>query len=65
MFFLVPDQKLDGTQWGYIKAWAQVNPLENRGWLIALMASATCAGILGIVGLMLLRQHWREQNTTS
>lgn len=65
MFFLVPDQKLDGTQWGYIKAWAQMNPLENRGWLIALMASATVAGILGIVGLLFLRQHWREQNTTS
>jgi hypothetical protein len=65
MFFLVPQDKLDGTQWGHVKALAEIHPLESKGWLITFLASATISGVLGLAGLLLLRQHNREQNGIS
>lgn len=65
MVFLVRQDNFDGTQWGRIKAMAEIHPLESKGWLIAFLLSATISGVLGLAGLLLLRQHHGEQNVTS
>jgi hypothetical protein len=62
MFILIPGQQMDGTQWAYIKALAKMKPMQTPGWLTTLLISASVSGILGIAGLLFLRQHWREKN---
>ena len=62
MFITIPGQRLDGTQWAYIKALAAMKPMQTQGWLITILISAGISGILGIAGLLFLRQHRREKN---
>jgi hypothetical protein len=45
-----------------IKAMAEIQPLTSPGWLWTLTASASISAILGISGLLLMRQHWREKD---
>lgn len=61
MVGFVPRQHFDGTQWGYIKALADLRPFETPWWLAVLSITAAVGGLLGAGGLLLLRQHWREK----
>jgi hypothetical protein len=63
MVVMTPGTDQDGTQWGYIKAIADLRPLHTTWWLAILSITATLAGLLGGIGLLLLRQHWREPET--
>jgi hypothetical protein len=65
MVVMAPGGHLDGTQWGYIKAIADLRPFETRWWLAMLSFTAAAAGLLGATGLLLLRQHWREQEAAA
>jgi hypothetical protein len=65
MVVMTPGMEQDGTQWGYIKAIAELRPLHTTWWLAILSITATLAGLLGGIGLLLLRQHWREQETAA
>ncbi len=64
-FSLAANGKLDSGEWGYIKALAAMRPLESSGRLATLLIGAAVAGILGVAGLLFLRQHWREKNRDS
>jgi hypothetical protein len=61
MIVMTPGQHLDGTQWGYIKAIADLRPLATPWWLAILTISGALAALLGATGLLLLRQHRREK----
>jgi hypothetical protein len=61
MVVAAPREHFDGTQWGYVKALANLKPLETPWWLGVLSVSAAIAGLLGGLGLLLLRRHWREK----
>jgi hypothetical protein len=61
MVVMIPAHKLDGTQWGYLKGLAALQPLETPWWLTILIIGATVGFTLGALGLLLLQQHWREQ----
>jgi hypothetical protein len=63
MVVMTPGTDQDGTQWGYIKAIADLRPLHTTWWLAILSITATLAGLVGGIGLLLLRQHWREPET--
>jgi hypothetical protein len=65
MVVMAPGQRLDGTQWGYIKAIADLRPLATPWWLAILSISAAAALLLGSTGLLLLRQHWRGKETAA
>ncbi len=54
LIVITQSQRLDGTQWGYITALAQLRPLETP-WLLALLGiSAGFATLAGVIGLVLL-----------
>lgn len=61
MIVMAPGQHFDGTQWGYIKAIADLRPFDTPWWLAVLSISAAMAGLLGATGLLLLRQPGREK----
>lgn len=61
MMVLVQGEKLDGTQWGYMKAMGGLQPFEKPWWLATLCVFAALATLFGVTGLLLLRQHWREK----
>jgi hypothetical protein len=63
MVVLAPGAHTEGTQWGYIKAIANLRPLETPWWLGVLTVSAVLAALLGAGGLLLLQSHWREKKT--
>lgn len=63
MVLMAPGHNQDGTQWGYIKAIADLRPMQTTWWLAILFTTATVAGLLGGIGLLCLRQHWRHQPT--
>ena len=65
MVLMTPGQNLDGTLWGYIKAIADLRPWQTTWWLAILSITATLAGLLGGIGLLLLRRHWREKETAA
>jgi len=65
MAVMAPSGRLDGTQWGYIKAIADLHPLKTTWWLAVLSCTAVAAAALGASGLLLLRQHWREQEAAA
>ena len=56
MIVMVQGQRMDGTQWGMIKAMAELQPFETPWWLGFLAVTAALSGLLGVTGLMLLRQ---------
>ena len=62
MMILIPLEHLDGTQWEYIKALADLQPLTTWWWLAILLFNATASGVLGALGLIFLRQHWAEKS---
>jgi hypothetical protein len=56
MVGMAQGQQFDGTQWGYLKAFAQLRPLETP-WLLAVQSvSAGVAGLFGASGLLLMRR---------
>lgn len=61
MVVMAPGSREGGTQLGYIKAIADLRPLETPWWLGILSGSAVAAALLGSLGLLFLRQHWREK----
>jgi hypothetical protein len=63
MMVVSTQQHLDGTQWGYLKGLAKLKPLEMTWLLGVLVVSAAISSILGAIGLLLLRDHWREKQT--
>ena len=65
MIVLTEGQHLDGTQWGYLKALADLQPFETPWWLAVLSIGAAGAALLGVTGLSLLRQHRRHQTTSN
>jgi hypothetical protein len=65
MILMTPGQNFDGTQWGYVKAMAGLQPFATTWWLAILSISAALAGLFGVTGLLLLRQHWRENKTAA
>ena len=65
MVLLAPGAHTDGTQWGYIKVIASLQPLEKPWWLGILAVSAAMAALLGTLGLRFLGQHWREKEAVS
>jgi len=65
MVVLTPGMDQEGTQSGYIKAIANLQPLHTTWWLAILASTAALAGLLGGLGWLLLRQHWREKETAA
>jgi len=61
LFAMNMTHRLDGTQWGYIKAIAALQPFETPWWLAILTFNTVSSALLGVSGLLLLRQHWREK----
>jgi hypothetical protein len=61
MMVIAPAHKLDGTEWGYLKALSELKPLETPGLMVVLLVSTIIAGLLGVFGLFFLREHWRER----
>lgn len=61
MIAITPARRLDGTQWGYLKALAELKPLETPALMVVLLVSAIIAGLFGAIGLLFLRDHWRSK----
>lgn len=65
MFVVAPRLHNDGTQWGFVKAFAETRPLETP-WLLAVLSIfATMAGLLGGIGLLWLRRTKRETDSVA
>ena len=65
MVVMAPGQDADATQWGYIKAIADLQPFQTPWWLAVLCITAAVGGLLGATGLLLLREHWRERGAAA
>jgi hypothetical protein len=61
MMAVIPAHGFDGTQWGYLKGLSELKPFETAWWLGVLVTSAAFSGIFGLLGLRMLREHWREK----
>jgi len=55
----------DGTQWGYIRGVAELQPLETPWWLVILSITAAVNVALGVTGLLFLQKHWREKEAAA
>jgi hypothetical protein len=65
MVVVTPGMDQGGSQWGYLKAIAALRPLETTWWLAILSVTAALAGLLGGLGLLLLRQDGREREAAT
>ena len=61
MMIFASEERLDGTQWGYLKGLAELKPFETSWWLIILLISTAASAILGSLGLLLLRDYRRAK----
>jgi len=65
LMVMAQSEHFDGTQWGYIKALAHLEPFETP-WLLGILSVSTAiAGLLGGIGLLMLRQHRRDRETAA
>jgi hypothetical protein len=62
MIILIPARNLDGTQWEYIKALSEIQPLTTPWMLALLIFNTVVSATLGLAGIMFLRKHWAEKS---
>ncbi len=60
MLIMSGQRGLDGTAIGPLRAIAALRPFETTWWLAILCLGAAGSALLGVTGLLLLRQHQRE-----